>query len=142
MLTLVNDAGPRRDDLEVSKCLLAPLEERVALAVAGELELDVLLERTWRPKVVDLNGVIDDQLGQLQRVHGIGVAAQLHDAVPHRSQVDDGWHTGKVLEQDARRHEGNLSGRTRGPSCETLDIIRGDEPAVLAAEHVLEQDLE
>ena len=41
---LVDDPGPRRHDLEVAEALLAPAQERVALAVALELELDVANE--------------------------------------------------------------------------------------------------
>jgi hypothetical protein len=42
---LVDDAGARRDDLEVVERRLAPAQELVALAVALVLELDVLRER-------------------------------------------------------------------------------------------------
>ncbi len=38
---LVTDAGARRNDAEVLECLLAPLQEAVALAVALVFQLDV-----------------------------------------------------------------------------------------------------
>jgi hypothetical protein len=41
---LVDDAGARRDDLEVVERRLAPAQELVALAVALVLDLDVALE--------------------------------------------------------------------------------------------------
>jgi hypothetical protein len=52
---LVHDAGRRRNDAEVRERELAPLEELVALAVARELELDVLVERVRGPEVIDLD---------------------------------------------------------------------------------------
>ena len=61
---LMDDAGVGRDDAEVVKGALAPAQEGVALLVALELELGVALERVGRSEHVDLDGVIDDQLGR------------------------------------------------------------------------------
>ena len=47
---LVADARVGRDDAEVAERVLAPAEERVALAVAVELELRVLSERLRRSR--------------------------------------------------------------------------------------------
>ena len=47
---LVDDAGARRDDLELVERGLAPAQELVALAVALVLDLDVALEGVRRPK--------------------------------------------------------------------------------------------
>ena len=41
----MDDAGVGRHDAEVAERVLAPAEERVALLVAGELELGVQLKR-------------------------------------------------------------------------------------------------
>ena len=59
---LVDDAGVRRHDREVVERALAPAQERVALAVALELELDVALDREPRRELVDLDRVVDDEL--------------------------------------------------------------------------------
>jgi hypothetical protein len=58
----VADAGAGRDDAEVLERALAPAEELVALAVALVLELDVLARRRRRGEVVDLDGVVDDEV--------------------------------------------------------------------------------
>ena len=50
-IDLVADAGARRNDAEIVECLLAPAQERVALAVALELDLDVLLQRVRASEV-------------------------------------------------------------------------------------------
>ena len=82
---------------------LAPAQERVALAVALELELDVAREREPRGELVDLHRVVDHELGRDQRVDLRRVAAEVGHRVPHRREVDDGRHAGEVLQQHARR---------------------------------------
>ena len=67
-LTWWHDAGGGRDDAEVVEGLLAPLEELVALAVALELHVDVVVHGIGLPKSVDLHGVVDDQVDGDQRV--------------------------------------------------------------------------
>src|ERR687885_823408 len=65
---LVADAGVRRDDREVVERLLAPAQELVALAVALELELGVRLEGVAQREDVDLDRVVDHELGGNERV--------------------------------------------------------------------------
>ena len=65
---LVADARVRRHRLEVRERALAPAEERVALAVALELERGVPLDREPRREVVDLHRVVDHELDRDQRV--------------------------------------------------------------------------
>ena len=77
---LVDDAGARRDDLEVVEGRLAPAQEGVALAVALELELGVPPEGEPRCELVDLDAVVDDELGRDQRVDPRGVAAEIRIA--------------------------------------------------------------
>ena len=62
---LVNDAGVGRDDGQVAEASLAPTEERVALFVALEFEERVHVESVGGAELVDLDGVIDDQLDRL-----------------------------------------------------------------------------
>ena len=98
---LVADAGVRRHRLEVREGALAPAEEGVALAVAGELERRVSLDREPRRKVVDLHRVVDHELDGDQRVDLLRVAAEVGHRGAHRGQVDDGRHAGEVLQEDA-----------------------------------------
>ena len=86
---LVDDAGVRRDDLEVLEGALAPAQERVALLVALELHLGVDAEGVARAEDVDLHGVVDDQLGRDERVDLRRVAAEVGHRVAHRGEVDD-----------------------------------------------------
>ena len=86
---LVDDPGAGRHDLEVGERALAPAQERVALAVALELELDVAAERELRRELVDLHRVVDHELGRDQRVDPRRVAAEVGHRVAHRREVDD-----------------------------------------------------
>ncbi len=140
----MDDPGVGRDDLEVVERALAPAQERVALLVALELELRVALERVGRSEHVDLDGVIDHELGGYERVDLVRVAFHLDDRVAHRGEVDDRRHAGEVLHHDPRGRERDLLGRIglRIPGGERLDVLFADRLAVLVAQQVLEQDLE
>jgi hypothetical protein len=141
---LVDDAGVRRHDLEVAEGVLAPLEEGIAFLVAGELDGGVALEGIGRAVVIDLHGVIDDELRRRQRVDRVGLATELYDRVAHGREVDHRRDAGEVLEHHAGRREGDLvlGLAARLPAREGLDVRRADVAAVGVAEQVLEQDLE
>ena len=141
---LVDDAGVRRHDLEVAERRLAPAQERIALAVAGELDRVVLLQRIGRAVLVDLHRVVDDEFGGRERVDLQRIAAEARHGLAHRREVDDDRHAGEVLHDDARGREGDLVARCRlgVPLEQRLDVGARDVHAVLEAEQVLEQDLE
>ena len=134
---LVDDSGVRRDDLEVVECLLSPAQERVALAVPLELELRVAESRSRRRVLVDLDRVVDHELGRKLRVDAGRVAAEVLHRIPHPREVDDGGDACEVLVEHARRPIGDLPRRLvlRGPAEHGLG---GRLLAV--AERVLEQD--
>ncbi len=140
----MDDAGVGRDDAEIAEGILSPAQERVPFLVARELELRVQLKRVRLAEVVHLHRVIDDELDRLQRVDLVRVAAEPDDAVAHRGEIDDAGHAGEILEQDARGHERDLAlrGALHVPFRKLLDVGGLDEPAVLLAQQILEQDLE
>ena len=74
---------------KLSKACLAPAQEGVALAVALVLELGVALEGEPLGERVDLDRVVDHELGRLERVDPRRVAAQLLHRVAHGGQVHD-----------------------------------------------------
>ena len=140
----MHDAGLGRHDAEVAKRRLAPAQEHVAFAVAVVLEIGVERERAGGAEVIDLHRVIDDELDRLQRIHLVRIAAELHDAVAHRGQIDHAGHAGEVLQQDARRHERDflLADGLRRPRRQRLDVGLLDEAGVFAAQQVLEQNFQ
>src|SRR5262249_13198518 len=64
--------------------------------------------------------------------------------VAHGGEIDDRGNAGEVLHQHARRTERNLTVRGLGlePLGEAVDVLLGDGPAVLMAQHVLQEHLE
>ncbi len=138
------DAHAGRDGGEVAEGGLAPLEEGVALAVALELEERVGVVGAGGAELVDLDGVVDDQLGGLEGVELLGIAAEGLDGVAHGGEIDDGGDAGEVLHEDAGGHVGDFAaGLGLGvPVGEEVDVVGGDGDAVFAAEQVFEQDFE
>ena len=108
----MDDARPRRDDPEVGERALRPAEERVALAVALVLALDVDQERGVGPVLVHLDRVVDHQVGGDERVDRGRVTAHVRDRVAHGGQVHHARDAGEVLEDDPRGEERQL-GRAR-----------------------------
>ena len=107
---------------------LSPLQEGVTLAVALELECGVHVVGVDGAELVHLHGVVDDELGGLQRVDPVGVAAKGAHGVAHGGEVDDGGDAGEVLHEDARGHIGDLARWLGGcgPLGKELDVVRGD----------------
>jgi hypothetical protein len=104
----VADAHARRHGGEVAEGGLAPLQEGVALAVALELQQRVGVIGVGA-ELVHLHGVVDDQLGRLQRIDLFRIAAQGLHGVAHGGEIDDGGHAGEVLHEDAGGHVGDLA---------------------------------
>ena len=136
------DAHAGRHGGEVAEGGLAPLEEGVALAVALELEGGVEVVGAGGAELIDLDGVVDDELGGLERVDALGVAAEGLHGVAHGGEIDDGGDAGEVLHEDAGRHVGDLAGGlgVGVPVGEELDVVGGDAAAVFVAEEIFEKD--
>ncbi len=143
-IDLVADTRPRRDDPEVVEGTLAPTQELVALAVALELELDVLGERGLVAGMIDHHRVIDHQVDRRERVDQPGIAVQAIDRIAHGGQVDHGRDAGEVLHQDTGGPVGDLARRALllQPVRKRLGVICRDRASVFVAEHVLQQHLQ
>ena len=143
-IDLVADAHAGRDGGEVVEGRLSPLEEGVALAVALEFERGVERVGVAGAVFVDLDGVVDDQLGGLERVDLLRIAAEDVHGVAHGGEVDDGGDAGEVLHEDAGGHPGDFAGGLGFgiPPGEEFDVVGGDGLAVFVAEEILEQDAE
>jgi hypothetical protein len=141
---LVHDAGAGRDDAESVEGLLAPAQELEALAVALELELDVLFESVGAAEDIGDDGVVDDQFCGDERVDLRRVAAKFPHGLAHRGEVHDGRDAGQVLQDHPGRGELDLGVRLllRVPVREGVDVLFGDVDAVFVAQQVLEQDLQ
>ena len=138
---LVHDAGRRRHDAEVRERLLAPAQELVALLVALELDLGVLLERGRGAEVVDLHRVIDHEVDRDQWVDALGIGAHAFDGFPHRGQIDHARHTREVLQDHTRRLEWQFDRLGTGglPVREPFHVVLCDLIAVAMTKRGLEQ---
>ena len=124
---LVDDPRGRRHDREVVEGLLAPLQELVALPVALELPLGVELEGSRRSESVDLDRVVDNQVGRHEWVDPARIPPHVRHRAPHRREVDDRRHPGEVLHDDPGRQVSKLSTDRLRPACQRLDVLFGDE---------------
>ena len=100
------DAG--RDDLERVERLHAPLQELVALAVAGEFQIQILRHRVRRTGEVHLHRVVHDEIHRHERLDDLRILADLVHRAAHRCEVHEQRHTGEVLQHDAGDHERDL----------------------------------
>ncbi len=135
----MDDPRRRGHDLEPVERLLAPAEEGIALAVPHELELGVPEHRTCARVLVDLDRVVDDEVGRKHGLHARRVAAEVLHRVSHSGEIDDGRHAREVLVEHSCRCEAHLATWFRGrhPRGDRFDVRVGT-----GAERVLEQDAE
>ena len=141
---LVDDAGPGWHDAQVAERRLRPAQQLVALAVAVVFALDVEGERAGRAEPIDLDRVIDHEVGRHERIDPRRVATEVGHRVAHDRQVHHRRDAGEVLEQHARRHERDLRlrRRARAPGEQGLDVLLADDAGAGMSEQVLEQDLD
>ena len=139
---LVDDAGAGRDDAEVVERLLAPAEELVALAVAGELHVDVELEGVGRVEVVDLHRVVDDEIDGDERIDLLRIAAEPLHGGAHGGEIDDAGDAGEILQDNAGRLEWDFDLGRRGglPAGERFHVGFGDGVTVAVAEQRFQED--
>ena len=137
------NAHPRRYDAEVLEGSLSPLDESVAFAVAGELDLHVPLRGTHRAGHIHHHGVIDDHIDRGDRVDVVRVAAELDHRIAHRRQIGDELNTGGVRHHQPRRTEGYLPVHGfRARPGHGADVVLRDRLAILVSQQVLEQYLQ
>ena len=139
---LMADPHARRHDAKALECLLSPVEQRVAFAVATVLPLQIRGIGIGAAKAIDLHRVIDDQIDRDEGIDSLRIAARSGDRASQGREVDDCRNAGEVLHQHSCRHEcdGRI-GAVRPPG-KGDDIRFGHVPAAGPAGDVLQQDLD
>ncbi len=141
---LVADAGAGRHDAEVLEGALAPLQEVVALAVAGVFQRDVVGEGFRRAKLVDDDRVVDDEIDRNERIDLGRIAAEFRHAIAHCGEIDNGWDAGEVLHQHACGAEADFFfgfALVVEPFGHGHDVGLIDRAVVLVAKEVFEENL-
>src|SRR5579871_5924919 len=105
---LMADTGTGRNDAEIGKGLLTPTQERIALAIALELDLDIFPERVARAKIVDHDRVIDHEIDFGERIDLLHFAAELLHGIAHGCKIDHGRNAGEILHENERGPERDL----------------------------------
>ena len=141
---LMDDSRGRRHHLKLLKRIGAPPQELIAFPVPFEFDLRVDTQRVVPRKPVDLDRMVDDQVGGYQRLDPPGVLSHPRQGGTQRGQVHQGWHAGEVLQYHARRHEGDLrpGGRRRIPSRQLRGIVFGYQISVQVPKRGLQQHLD
>ena len=135
------DAGVWRNNLEILKRRLPPAKECVALDVALKFQLRIQAEGVHVAKIIDLYGMVDNQLGGEQWIDSFRTAAHALHSLAHGGEIDDCGHSREVLQEDPRGHESNLFFRsTRPPVRQRPDVLGMDKPAILAAQQILQKN--
>ena len=138
---LVADSRVWRHYLEIVKCGLTPAQKCISLHVALKFQLRVEPESIDAAKIIDLHGMVDDQLGGEQRIDALGISAHALHRFAHCSQIDDCRHTSKILQQHPRGHEGNFFfSRSGTPIGQRLDVRGVNESVVFAAQKIFKQN--
>ena len=122
----------------------SPAQKRVALLIAGELEVRVDQERRLASVFIHLHRVVDYEIDGLERVDHSRVPAESRERVTHRGEIHDGRNSGEILEQHSRgaKRDLFLDFALHVPGREGAHVVGFDELAVFVSEEVFEEDLE
>ena len=120
---------------------MPPAQEGVALDVALEFEFRVEREGHIGAELVDLHRVVDHEFRGQQGVHFFRIAAQRANRLAHGGEIDDRGYSGKILQEDARWHEGNflLRSGVRIPTGQRFYISGMNESSVLLAQKIFQE---
>jgi len=143
-IDLMADASAGRHDAEIRERLLAPAQERIALAVALIFDLDVFFQRGGRAEMVHHHRMIDDEVDRGERIDFRGRATEFGHRIAHRGEIDNAGNAGEILHQHAGRAERDfaIALLLLHPRGERLDVGRRDRTAILVAQEILEQHLQ
>lgn len=139
---LVADPDGGRHDGKRFERALPPLEQFVALGVAGKILFDVFAKRVGRSRVVDLHGVVDDHIHRHERLDERGIASELGDGIAHRGEVNKQRHARQILQKHARdgKRDFRVGGLCGVPVGKRANVVFRNQRAVAVAKHAFEDD--
>ena len=138
---LVHYSGAGRHHPEIVEGVLGPLEKRVSLPVSFVFDFHVLRVGVAACEVVDLHGVVYDEVHGHYRVYERRVPALFVDDRPHGREVHDAGNPREVLEY----HPGGIVGNfarvlvLRVPLGKRPHVLLGHDFAVEVTKNVFKQ---
>src|SRR6266700_1012531 len=133
---LVDDAGVRGYDSQISETGLAPSEKRIAFFIPLEFEKCVHVERLACAEFIDLNRMVDHEFHRLKRIDQGGITTKLLHGVAHGGEIDHAGYSGEILQKDAAGRERDFFFRLRlaVPSSKRAHFFLGHVAAIFCAE--------
>jgi hypothetical protein len=140
-IDLMDDSGCRGNDAKIVEGISPPTQEGIALPIALEFDFGVAVERLRRGEKIHLHRMIDHQVNGDLRVDLGGVAAEPGERRAHSRQIDHGWHTGKILHDDAGGQVGDIGPRVGFglPGGQRPHILLSNLPSVYLSQHRLKE---
>ena len=141
-IDLMDNAHLRRNHGKILEGALSPAQEGIALAITLKLKNAIGGECLDGAELVHLNGVINHQLGRLQRIDQRGVAAEFLNGVAHGRKIHHCWDSSEVLHEHPRRSEADFVRGLLGgfPAGESADVFGGYRAVIFIAQQVFEKD--
>ncbi len=139
------DAGAGRHHPEVVGRPAVPSAERRSVRGCAAISISTLTAEGFGSGIgIDHHRVVDDQVDRDLRVDQRRVAAGAGQRIAHGGQVDHRRHAGEILHQHPSRAKRDfvVGAVFPEPAEHGQDIVAGDGLAILAAQQVLEQDLQ
>ncbi len=141
-INLMADAQTGRKYAQFFKSTLPPFQKLIALAVALKLARHVELQRRGTTGGVELHGMIHHQIHRHLRLNPRRIFAGFLHRRAQRRQIDHARHAGKVLQEHAGRHKGQLDQFTaRRPLRQLRNMLRRIGRMALHPEQRLQQYL-
>ena len=136
----MTNASARWNNAEAAESLLTPFQKYVAFMVTFHLQTDVFAESIVVTKVIDGDGVVNDEVYRGQGVNLSCIAPETLNGFTHSRQIHHRWHAGEILHQHSGRAIGNFSVCMSifQPPCQSLDILLGNRVAILPAQEVFQ----
>ena len=124
-MNLVDDAGARREHPKVPKRLGGPFEDGIALAVAVELDREVLRDRILRPRDFDDERVIDHEVHRDRQIHGLRIDAAPGGFPAQSRQIEQNRQAARIGQDRTVGLQGDRRTTTAGPVREADEIGLG-----------------
>ena len=141
---LMTNSNVRRHDAAILERFLTPFQKRVSFPVPLGFAICVESKSPGSTVLIDLDGMIDDQIDLLKGIDPFRVSTHSLDDVAHGRQIDNRRNTCEVLHQHTRRTERNFLFKALrgGRGYKRTYIIGRNRLPVFEAKQILQHHLQ